>query len=92
MAKKPKSAKAAYEPVCGMSREGFDAFLDEAENHDKGTERYPWPEGLKAEIAEACSGMSFMPEVKAKVNALVVAKAGPGLFNRGPFKMPGDIV
>lgn len=87
-----KAKAFTYKPVCGMSQDGFNAFLDEAEGHDKGTERYPWPKGLKAEITEAVSGMAFIHDVQVKVNEIVVAKGGPGLFNRGPFKMPGDIV
>lgn len=73
--------------VCGMDTEGLDAFLHDAEQADKGTTRYPWPKGLKAEIRKAVTGMQFMPAVKEKINAMVLAKAGPGLHGRGPFNL-----
>ncbi len=87
-AKRP-AARAAFKPVCGMSEEGIDAFLDEAEAQDRGTARFPWPKDLKADIKAAISGMDYMPAVKERVNEIVVAQAGPGLFGRGPFKLPG---
>jgi hypothetical protein len=73
--------------VCGMDEAGVDAFLDEAEEMDKGTTRYPWKKSLKTEIKKAIAGMQFMPGVKETVNAVVVSKAGPGLFGRGPFNL-----
>lgn len=95
MAKKPqldhdKNGKAGgsapkFQPVCGMDEAGVDAFLAAAEQGDKGTERYPWSKGLRAELKAGISGMQFMPHVKEKVNEIVVAKAGPGLLGRGPF-------
>jgi hypothetical protein len=71
--------------TCGLNETGVDAFLNDAEQLDKGTSRFPWPKGLKGKIKAAIDGMTFMPAVKGKVNDLVVKKAGPGLLNRGPF-------
>lgn len=73
--------------VCGMDAEGVKAFIDAAEEQDKGTARYPWPKGLKPAITKAIDGMQFMPTVKETINAMVVAKAGPGLLGRGPFNL-----
>jgi hypothetical protein len=73
--------------VCGMNEVGIDAFLNDAEQLDKGTSRYPWPKSLKGQIKTAINGMQFMTAVKEKVNEMVVAKAGPGLFGRGPFNL-----
>ena len=78
---KPK----AFSQVCGMNEVGVDAFLNDAEQLDKGTSRFPWPKALKGKIKAAIDGMTFMPAVKAKVNDLVVKEAGTGLLNRGPF-------
>jgi hypothetical protein len=89
MAKAKK--QPSFKPVCGMDEDGTDAFLDDAEQQDVGTSRFPWDKSLKADIKAAISGMQHMPHVKEKVNELVVAKAGPGLFGRGPFKLPGMI-
>jgi hypothetical protein len=75
--------------VCGMNEDGVDRFLDTAEQMDKGTTRFPWPKDLKAEIKAAINGKTFMPDVQETVNKLVVAKAGPGLFGRGPFNLDG---
>lgn len=86
-----KAKKADFKPVCGMSEDGVDAFLDEAEQQDVGTSRFPWDKSLKSDIKAAISGMQHMPFVKEKVNEVVVDKAGPGLFGRGPFKLPGMI-
>jgi|EndMetStandDraft_3_1072993.scaffolds.fasta_scaffold303874_2 hypothetical protein len=70
---------------CGMDARGIDAFLNDAEQTDKGTTRFPWPKGLKDEIKDAITGMQFMPAVKELVDRMVLAKAGPGLSARGPF-------
>lgn len=86
-----KAKKADFKPVCGMNENGIDAFLDDAEQQDVGTSRFPWDKSLKSDIKAAISGMQHMPFVKEKVNEVVVAKAGPGLFGRGPFKLPGMI-
>ena len=80
--------KFDFRPVCGMSEEGVDAFLDEAEQQDKGTARYPWPRRLKPYLKHEIGGMTFMPDVKKRVNEIVVREAGPGLFGRGPFNLP----
>lgn len=72
---------------CGMDHKGIAKFIDDAEQQDKGTTRYPWPKGLKEEIKDAITGMQFMPAVQEKVNAMVLAKAGPGLLGRGPFNL-----
>ena len=77
-----------FEPVCGMNEQGVDEFIDNAEAHDKGTDRFPWPNGFKDEVKAAISGMTFMDAVKRKVNALVLQKLGPGLLGRGPFNLP----
>lgn len=74
--------------VCGMDETGVDAFLEEAEKRDVGTERHPWPPEFKAEVKATIDGMSFMPDVKRTVNSLVLSKLGPGLFNKGPFLEP----
>lgn len=87
MAKAKK--QPSFKPVCGMDEDGTDAFIDEAERQDVGTARFPWGKSLKADIKSAISGMQHMPFVKEKVNEIVVAKAGPGLFGRGPFKLSG---
>jgi len=71
--------------TCGLNEKGVDAFLNDAEQLDKGTSRFPWPKTLKGKIKAAIDGMAFMPAVKGKVNDLVVKEAGPGLLNRGPF-------
>lgn len=71
--------------TCGLNEAGIDAFLNDAEQLDKGTSRYPWPKPLKGKIKRAIDGMTFMPAVKGKVNDLVVKEAGSGLLNRGPF-------
>ena len=73
--------------TCGLNEKGVDAFLNDAEQLDKGTSRYPWPKALKGKIKTAIDGMTFMPAVKGKVNDLVVKEAGPGLLNRGPFEL-----
>lgn len=73
--------------VCGMNEAGVDAFLKEAEEHDKGTVRYPWKASLRTEIKKAIAGMQFLPAVKERVNEIVVKKAGPGLHGRGPFNL-----
>jgi hypothetical protein len=100
MAKKPQldhdqngkaggaAPKFAFKPVCGLSEEGVDAFIDEAEQLDKGTTRFPWNDRLKEAIKVEISGMTFMPDVKKRVNELVVEARGPGLFGRGPFNLP----
>lgn len=80
--------KAKFASVCGMDEIGVDQFLAAAEQEDKGTDRFPWPAKLKAEIKAAISGMQFMPHVMERVNEIVVAEAGPGLLGRGPFFMP----
>jgi hypothetical protein len=72
---------------CGMDVKGIEAFIDDAEQQDKGTTRYPWPKRLKLQIRKEIEGMQFMPAVKEKVNEMVVAKAGPGLLGRGPFNL-----
>lgn len=84
MAKKTK----AFGSCCGLNEQGIDAMLFDAEQLDVGTARFPWPKGLKDTIKAEVDGMVFMPAVKEKINALVVAKAGPGLFNRGPYNLP----
>lgn len=91
MAKAKKEPAFKFKPVCGMDEDGVDAFIDEAEQQDAGTSRFPWPNSLKDEVKAAISGMQHMPFVKEKVNEVIVAKAGPGLFGRGPFKLPGMI-
>lgn len=100
MAKKPQldhdddgkeggaAPKFEFKPVCGMSEAGVDAFIDEAEQHDKGTTRFPWSKRLKTLIKRNIDGMTYMPDVKKRLNEIVVAEAGPGLFGRGPFVLP----
>lgn len=73
--------------TCGLNEAGVDAFLNDAEQLDKGTSRFPWPKSLKGKIKSEIDGMTFMPAVKGKVNAIVVKNAGSGLLNRGPFDL-----
>ena len=77
-----------FEPVCGLNEEGVDAFLQEAEQLDKGTDRFPWPDEFKNEVKYQISGMVRMDDVKRRINAYVVHKLGPGLLGRGPFNLP----
>lgn len=86
--KAPKALEPPFEPVCGLDEAGVDDLLDTAEQLDLGTERFPWPDGLKDDIKATISGMTFMDAVKRKINDIVVEKAGPGLFNRGPYNLP----
>ena len=89
---KAGGAAPKFLPVCGWDESGVDEFLAGAEQQDYGTERYPWPKGLRAELKVAISGMQYLPEVKETVNRIVVEKAGPGLFGRGPFHpAPGTV-
>ena len=80
--------KFQFKPVCGMNEAGVDAFISDAEQMDRGTDRFPWRGNLKSESKAAINGMTFMPDVKKRLNEVVVAKAGPGPFNRGPFLLP----
>lgn len=76
---------APFGGACGFNEVGIDQLLADAEAMDRGTTRYPWPNGLKAKIKAEIDGMQYLQGVKDKINALVVANAGPGLFGRGPF-------
>lgn len=80
-------AKKPYRSVCGLSAEGVDDLIDRAEETDRGTARHPWPKKFKAKVKDAIEGMDYMPAVEAQINALVLSDLGPGLFNRGPFKV-----
>lgn len=81
MAKKAKP----YRAPAGISESAVNTFIAEAEQLDRGTERFPWDAKLKATIKKQLQGLPDFPAMRATVNEIVVASKGGGLFGRGPF-------
>lgn len=76
--------KPAYR-AAGYNEHGVEAYIKVAEDHDRGTTRFPWPADFKAKLKADLNGLHTVDEMKAKLNAAVVASLGGGLHNRGPL-------
>ncbi len=85
MTKKSVKKSVPYKVPAGLSESAVDAFIAEAEELDRGTERYPWSKKAKAAIKSGLQELPDIPAMKAKVNELVLKKLGGGLHGRGPF-------
>lgn len=71
----------------GMSALAIDTFISEAEHMDYGTKRWPWPTAIKSKIKRALVPCRDLPEMRTKLNEVVVAELGVGYLGRGPFPL-----
>jgi hypothetical protein len=67
MTKKPmKKAEAPYN-AAGYNRQGIASIVTDEEYKRLGTKGYPWPNGLKVKMVEACNGLKTGADIVAKI-------------------------
>jgi hypothetical protein len=81
---KAKPLAPAYR-AAGYNEEGVDAYIKAAEDKDRGTTRFPWPDAFKTKLKAELNGLDTVDQMKDKLNTVVVASLGGGLHNRGPL-------
>lgn len=85
----PVSIEAVAENVIaigsGFDEKGVKAFIVNGERNDAGTTRHPWPDAFKDKLYRAIAPLKTVPEIKAKINDMVVKELGPGLNGGGPY-------
>lgn len=70
----------------GLSDVGLRRFIDEAEQLDRGTTRYPWGDAVKLKILEESDGARDQAALRAVVDRVVLKELGGGTNGRAPFQ------